>query len=134
MCPKMYTCNKNKNFLKWIMKHNHYRLINQRLLKNLNLQTMSLTNLESSHLVFFPNFWLDYINFKTISKMINFTKTSLGVKPPLKISMFRHNVKFSRSGVFMGGWTLVPISKMQPSFHQGLPAKGVWSFIVVRKS
>lgn len=82
----------------------------------------------------FSSFWSDYINFKTVSKMIDFTKTSLGVKPPLKISMFRHNMKFSRSGVLMGGWTLVPTSKVQPWFHQDLPAKHTSNFIFVPKS
>jgi len=48
--------------------------------------------------------------------------------------VFSHNVIFSKSGILMGGLTLVPAYKKQPQNHLDVPPKHVSSFIVVRKS
>jgi len=53
------------------------------------------------------------INFRKIFKIIYFSKTSLGVKPPLKISMVSHNTIIWKMDVLMGGLTLAPRYKMQ---------------------
>lgn len=46
--------------------------------------------------------------------MKEFTKLSLSVKPPMKNSLFSHIMKFSKSGIWRGGVTLVPKYNMQP--------------------
>jgi len=61
-------------------------------------------------------------------KKDNFMKSCLDVKPPCKIKAYRHNVEFLQSGIFEGGWTLVPKYKNQGTKHQGVPAKHVSSF------
>jgi len=68
---------------------------------------------------------LDYISFRKIPKITNLLKICLGVKPLLKNIGSRHNEIFSKMSVLKGGLTLVPRYKMQPSFHQALPAKHV---------
>ena len=66
--------------------------------------------------------------------MYDFVKLSLSVKPPLKNIRFSHIMKFLKSYICGGGITLVPRYNIQPSFHQGLPAKHTQTIIVVRKS
>ena len=66
--------------------------------------------------------------------MNDFVKLSLSVNPPLKNIRFSHNVKFSKLDICGGGITLVPRYNMQPSFHQGLPAKHTQTIVVMRKS
>jgi len=41
---------------------------------------------------------------------------------------------FSKSGILMGGLTLVPAYKKQPQNHPDVPVKHVQSFLVMRKS
>ncbi len=66
--------------------------------------------------------------------MIDFIKTSLSVKPPLKNYVFTHKMIFPKTGIWRGGVTLVPEYEMQPQNHQALPSIDAPSFIVVRKS
>jgi len=40
-------------------------------------------------------------------------KLYLGVKPPLEKRVFRHMMKFWKTDILMGGWTLVPRCKKQ---------------------
>ena len=66
--------------------------------------------------------------------MLILSKLRLRVKPPLKNTMFSHNVILSKMVVLMGGLTLVPSKEKQPQNHLDGPPKHVPCFIVVRKS
>jgi hypothetical protein len=83
-------------------------------MKHLHLQIVFLMNLESFHPVYFSKFLIELHQFQKISKINDFTKLRLGVKPPLKMSMFSHIVKFLKSGIWRRGVTLVPKYNMQP--------------------
>ncbi len=52
----------------------------------------------------------------------------------MKIISFRRNVVFLKLVILVGGLTLEPRYKMQPSINGDLPPKHVASFIVMRKS
>lgn len=66
--------------------------------------------------------------------MLNLSKLRLHVKPPLKNTMFSHNVILSKMVVLMGGLTLVPGMEKQPQNHLDGPPKHMSCFLVVRKS
>ena len=70
-------------------------------MNHLNQQTMFLINSVCLHQVFFHKEL--HHDFRKLSEITNFTKLSLGVKPPLKNTWLSHNVKFSKSGVLVGG-------------------------------
>ncbi len=72
-------------------------------MSHLNLQAAHLINSDCSHQMHFHKFWMELCHVTKFSKIDNFTKLRLVVKPPLKISMFSHNVKFSKSVVLVGG-------------------------------
>jgi hypothetical protein len=66
-----------------------------------------------------------------MNKMANNDKTTsscLRVKPPYEKRGFRHMMKFWKTGILMGGLTLMPRYKKQGQFHQGIPTKDGQSF------